>query len=455
MANKIRQYIENNEKLKGGLIGISVRSISSGEVLVEHNSDIRLHPASNMKLLTAVAAFNVLGGEYRFETEIRMDGKITGNELAGDLYLIGKGDPTLVVNDFKTFAEKIKSEGIDTITGDIIGDDTWYDDVRLSTDLVWTDEQYYYGAQVSALTASPNEDYDTGSIMVEVTPTKIDESPIITISPSTNYITIRNEAVTVRETVEDELIIERKHGSNLITIKGKISRDAESIKELMAVWGVSEYAMNLFGQAFKENGITWNGTIKQNEVPKHAQLLLSRKSIPLSKLMVPFMKLSNNGIGEIFIKEMGKKVHGVGSWESGIAVMEKEMVLFGLDMKNIMIKDGSGISHSNLIPANELSYLLYKVQKKEWFSDYLHALPIAGNEDRMIGGTLRERMKGLAVRAKTGTIEGVSTLSGYMETKNGVQLIISIMVNNLIDEDIGKVIEDELIEIIAGEGLLA
>ncbi|WP_087973151.1 D-alanyl-D-alanine carboxypeptidase/D-alanyl-D-alanine endopeptidase [Oceanobacillus rekensis] len=452
MIHKLKQYIENDGKLKGGLIGISIRSMSSGEILAEHNSDIRLHPASNMKLLTAAAAFNVLGAKYKFETEIRVDGRINRNELEGDLYLIGKGDPTLLVDDFRTFAEKIRRKGIDTITGNIIGDDNWYDDARLSQDLVWTDEQYHYGAQVSALTASPNKDYDTGSVVIEVMPTKAGEKPRFTIIPNNDYIKIKNEAVTVHEMVEDELIIEREHGGNLITIKGEISQDAEPIKEWMAVWGVSEYAMNLFSQALKENGINWNGTIKQKQVPKHAKLLLSRKSVPLSELMVPFMKLSNNGIGEILIKEMGKRVHGVGSWEKGFVVLEKEMAAFGLDMKSIMIKDGSGISHSNLIPANEISHLLYEVQKKVWFSDYLHALPIAGNEDRMIGGTLRERMKDLIVKAKTGTIEGVSTLSGYMETKNGRQLIISIMVNNLLDEETGKVIEDELIELIAAEG---
>ncbi|MFC4024306.1 D-alanyl-D-alanine carboxypeptidase/D-alanyl-D-alanine-endopeptidase [Oceanobacillus longus] len=451
MKQKIKYYIENDEKLKGGLIGISIRAATTGEVLYEYNSDIRLHPASNMKLLTGVAALNVLGGDYRFTTEIRMDGDINGNTLEGNLYLIGKGDPTLQLKDFEAFSEKLKAKGIERITGNIVGDDTWYDDVRLSRDLVWKDEQYYYGAQVSALTASPNDDYDTGSVMIEVSPAKVGEKPSLLILPSTDYITIRNEAVTIND-VKDELVIEREHGGNLITIKGNISLHSEPVKEWMAIWGATEYAMKLFAQSLEKQGITWNGFIKQGQASEHAKLLLSRSSVPLAELMVPFMKLSNNGIGEILVKEMGKKRYGEGSWEKGLDVLKNEMNQFGMKMKSIMIKDGSGISHSNLIPANEISHLLYEVQKSVWFPVFLHALPIAGAEDRMVGGTLRDRMKGLTVKAKTGTIEGVSTLSGYMETKDGEELIISLMVNNLLDEDAGKVIEDEILEIVATKG---
>ncbi|WP_067727734.1 D-alanyl-D-alanine carboxypeptidase/D-alanyl-D-alanine endopeptidase [Oceanobacillus damuensis] len=449
MEKELRNYIVNDEKLKGGLLGLSICSLSSGEPLFEHNSKIRMHPASNMKLLTGVAALNVLGPAYRFETEIRADGSIIEGKLEGNLYLIGKGDPTLLIDDFDEFATKIKMQGIHTITGNIIGDDTWFDDVRLSHDLVWTDEQYYYGAQVSALTVSPNEDYDTGSVMIEVTPAATGEKPSFAAFPNTNYITIRNEAVTVSETVEDGLIIEREHGGNLITIKGKISYDSDPIKEWMAVWGASEYATAIFSQSLEKAGINWSGSVKQGSTPKEAGLLVSRSSIPLSELLVPFMKLSNNGIAEILVKEMGKESYGEGSWEKGLDILGKEMNKFRMDMGSMMIKDGSGISHSNLIPPKEIAQLLYEVQKKEWFPVFLHSLPVAGIEERMTGGTLRDRMKGRVVKAKTGTIEGVSTLAGYMDTSSGEQLIISIMVNNLLDEDTGKAIEDEIIEIIA------
>ena len=452
MKEALNSYIETDAKLEGAIIGISIRSAVSGDVLYEYNHDIRLRPASNMKLLTAAAALNVLGEDYTFSTQLQTDGVLRKDTLEGNLFLVGKGDPTLLKEDFKAFAEEIKKKGIHKITGDIIGDDMWYDHVRLSRDLVWSDEQYYYGAEVSALTASPNKDYDTGSVLIEVIPTVIGEPPIFTISPNTDYVTVQNKAITVKEALDDDLIVEREHGSNRITISGEIAHTSEAVKRWMSVWGASEYAMRLFSNALTKQGISWDGEVKIGESPRNATVLSSKDSVPLSEILIPFMKLSNNGIAEMLIKEMGRRIHKEGSWEKGIPVLEKEMKQLGIAVKHLLIKDGSGISHSNLIPANEISQLLYEVQKKEWFPVFLHALPVAGHADRMIGGTLQERMKLFSVQAKTGTIEGVSTLSGYLDISNGERLIFSILVNNLLGEEVGKVIEDEIVERIVAEG---
>lgn len=442
--------MEANENLKGAIIGICIRSAISGEILYKYNHNLRLHPASNMKLLTAAAALNVLGEDYTFSTQLQLDGKVKDDKLEGSLFLVGQGDPTLLLKDFEMFAEKLKQQGIQKITGDIIGDDTWYDHERLSRDLVWKDEQYYYGSEVSALTVSPNNDYNTGSVLIRVLPAQIGEKPSISILPNTDYVAITNEAITVKKALEEELVIEREHGVNQITIKGKIAYDSETTEQWMSVWGASEFTLSLFSQVLASQGVVWNGEIKLGQTPSDAAVLFSKKSVPLSDILIPFMKLSNNGIAEMLIKEMGRKCCGEGSWDAGIPVLKEEMTKFGLDMTQLSIKDGSGISHSNLIPANAITQLLYEVQKMNWFPVFLHSLPIAGNEDRIIGGTLQDRMPALSVQAKTGTIEGVSTLSGYLDIPSGEKLIFSIMVNNLLDEEIGKRIEDEIVKLIVG-----
>ncbi|WP_156290543.1 D-alanyl-D-alanine carboxypeptidase/D-alanyl-D-alanine endopeptidase [Oceanobacillus salinisoli] len=452
MKEKILEYIHKDPKLKGALIGISIRSPQTGDLLFEHQADIRMHPASNMKLLTGAAALSVLGEDYTFLTELKTDGEIRGNVLDGNLYLVGKGDPTLLPEVFDGFALELKNQGIETIKGDIIGDDTWYDDMRLSPDLVWTDEQYYYGSQVSALTASPNEDYDTGAIILEITPGEhAGDKPEIKVFPDINYVTIENQAITVNKQVEEELMVEREHATNQISISGKITADSEKQKEVMAVWDASNYAMKLFQNGLEKAGITWRGDIRLGCAPENLHSLLSRNSMPLSDLLVPFMKQSNNGHAEILVKEMGKVMYEEGSWEKGLDVVKKQIQRFGLCVDTLVLKDGSGISHSDAIPPNEITKLLYEVQNEAWFPVFLNSLPIAGEGEQMVGGTLNDRLKGYDVKAKTGTIEGVSTLSGYLTTKQGKRLIFSIMVNHLLDEEEGKQVEDEIIEIIVGE----
>src|SRR5699024_6117748 len=232
-------------------------------------------------------------------------------------------------------------KGIQKVDGDIIGDDTWYDDVRLSPDLIWTDENFYYGAQISALTVSPNTDYDAGSVIIEVSPGEIGDKPSVTVTPETEYVDIKNQAETVASGAEDDLTIERRHGSNVIIIEGTIAVDAQDDAEWIAVWEPARFALDIFRAALSEQGIVWTGDVEMGESPDQAAILLSRESIPLSELVFPFMKLSNNTHAEILVKEMGKVKRGEGSWEEGLEVMEAELKKLGVDTDQLLIRDGS------------------------------------------------------------------------------------------------------------------
>ncbi len=454
LAQQLSQLLNEDPNLHGAIAGVSIRNASNGEVIYDHLGDVRLRPASNMKLFTAAVALSVLGEDYTFKTEVLTDGTIKKKTLQGNLYLKGKGDPTLLKEDFDKMAVELKTMGIQKITGQLIGDDTWYDDIRYSVDLPWSDEQMYYGAQISALTASPTHDYDSGSVMIEVKPGKNEgDKAEVTVTPNTDFVRIINLTETVAKDRKKKLTYEREHAKNTITITGNLPIASKGEKEWIGVWEPTMYALALFKQSLAEQGIQISGKVKTGTTPLEAKIVHTYNSIKLSELLVPFMKLSNNGHAETLVKEMGRVVKGEGSWEKGIEVMEAELAKFGIKTETLVLRDGSGISHVNLVPAAQLSHLLVAVQQQPWFPAFLHSLPVAGVSGKMEGGSLRSRMKGPDVKgkvfAKTGTISTVSTISGYVTTRSGQTMIFSIMLNNLMEEAKGKKIEDKLISIIA------
>ena len=274
------QAILKDPKLQGGITGVSVRKADTGEAIFSHFGDIRLRPASNMKLLTGSTAMDILGPDYQFSTEVLTDGQVKGKMIHGNLYLKGKGDPTLMKKDLDQFAKDLKAKGIDKINGNLIADDSWYDDVRYSQDLNWSDEHNYIGAQVSALTLSPNEDYDAGTVIVEVNPgNKAGDLPKVTLTPETSSVVIVNNATTVAKGEAKSISIAREHGTNRIIIKGKMPLEGTRSQSWSAVWDPSMLALDVFQKSLTAEGIqlVGNGGMKTGQLLR-GQLFSLRKN---------------------------------------------------------------------------------------------------------------------------------------------------------------------------------
>jgi serine-type D-Ala-D-Ala carboxypeptidase/endopeptidase (penicillin-binding protein 4) len=426
--------ILDDPRLDGAQAGVLVRDAESGDVWYERDADERLLPASNQKLITGAAAFDVLGTDYQFRTSVLTDGDLRGPVLHGDLYLRGGGDPTLLASDYEQLAEEVAASGIQRVRGDLVADDTFFDDVRLGQDWSWDDEQFYYSAQISALTVSPNEDFDAGTVIVDVSPGDQPGEPVdVQLTPGNDYVDLDVRAETTEPGTARSVSINRPHGSNTIVIDGTLPTDGDPYRVWRTVWEPTGLAADVFRNALEDAGVAVHGNTSFETTPDGADEITYVDSMPLEDLFIPFMKLSNNGHAEALIKTMGQEVHGEGSWSAGLGVAEDYLASHGIDTDRLRLADGSGLSRFNLIAPEEISDLLLAVQGEPWFDTWHDSLPIAGVDERMVGGTLRNRMQGTAAddnaHAKTGTLTSASALSGYVTTADGDRVIFSIIMN--------------------------
>lgn len=435
LAEDIDQILAD-PRMDGSQAAVLVMDADSGEILYDHNGENRLMPASNQKLFTGAVALDLLGADFTFPTTVHTDGRHTGASLRGNLYLKGGGDPTLLAEDYADLAQQIADSGVRVVVGDIVADDTHFDDVRLGPDWNWDDEPFYYAAQISALSIGPDTDYDAGTVIVRVEPgAAAGDPPVVTLLPDNDYVNVVNVAETT-EAGTGRLIHITKERHNQITISGHIATDGVPASVWRSVWEPTALAADVFAKALEDAGVRVRGDVTFGSTPANAAVLAEHTSMPLAEMMIPFMKLSNNGHAEVLVKTLGREIAGAGTWAAGVSVIRNRIAEYGVDTSRLVQRDGSGLSRRNFVAPAEVADLLQAVQGEPWFDDFYVSLPIAGENERFVGGTLRSRMVGTAAEgnayAKTGSLTGATALSGYVTTAGGADLVFAIIMNNYL-----------------------
>ncbi|MFD0787911.1 D-alanyl-D-alanine carboxypeptidase/D-alanyl-D-alanine-endopeptidase, partial [Micromonospora azadirachtae] len=224
--------------------------------------------------------------------------------------------------DYDALAAQVAAAGVRVVTGNLVADDTRYDHNRLGPDWTWDDEPWYYAAQVSALTVAPDTDYDAGTVIVHAAPgDRAGAAPVLTTTPPTNYLRFDNRAKTVADG-ETSISFEREHGGNTIVVTGQIATGGDPASDWVTVWEPTGYAADVFRAALQRHGVRVQGrTLLGQPTPAAADTVARHDSMTLAELMVPFLKLSNNGHAEVLAKEIGRVVAGSGTWSAGIAAV--------------------------------------------------------------------------------------------------------------------------------------
>ncbi|MBO0513011.1 D-alanyl-D-alanine carboxypeptidase/D-alanyl-D-alanine endopeptidase [Streptomyces beijiangensis] len=439
----------SDTRLDGSQVGVVVSDAKTGQTLYQRDGSKRLVPASSTKLLTATAAMQLLGPDYRFSTDVLADGTRHGAVLKGDLYLRGTGDPTMLGKDYDTLAAQVAAAGIHRVTGKLIADDTRFDSNRLGASWAADDESAYYSSQISPLTVAPDTDYDAGTVLVKVAPGAAPgDVPVVGLTPANDYVHIENRATTVAAGQSNTLSVEREHGSNTIVVTGSVPVGSAAASSWISVWEPTGYATNVFAHALADHGVKVVGSVRLGKAtPKQAKAVAAHPSMPLKDLLTPFLKLSNNNHAEVLVKTVGYEVKGSGTWSAGLSAISDYLRTLGVDPAALRQVDGSGLSRMDVVSPAQFTQLLVAVRHKPWFQDWYDALPIACVADRMTGGTLRSRMCGTPaagnVHGKTGSLTGVSGLSGYVTDADGRELVFSVLSNNYVASSV-KGIEDSI-----------
>ncbi len=417
-----------NPALAHSITGVLVVSLKDGRTLYEQNADLMLIPASNQKLLTSATALHRLGADFRFATRLWMNGKIDAQGvLHGDLILQGGGDPTLLLKDIEAMAEAVEKAGIRRVEGYLLYDESLFDGIRRGWDWAWDDEPYYYSPCLSAICVERN------AVTVFVSPgEKVGDTPRIRLFPPTDYLLVRNEATTSPAGTPSTIYITREHARNIAIVRGEIPQDArpDSARQALSIEEPPRYAMWLLREAMEKRGITTRyRTSLPDRVPEGARLLHTHTSPPLGEILPLLNKPSDNLIAECLMRTLGAVVYREGSAAAGERVMLEFLKEAGLDLAALNIVDGSGLSRRNQVSARNLVTLLRYMASHPQAKVFRDSLPIAG-----VDGTLRGRMVNTPaqgkVRAKTGSLGRVSTLSGYLTTQAGEEWVFAILMNN-------------------------
>ncbi|MDZ7624567.1 MAG: D-alanyl-D-alanine carboxypeptidase/D-alanyl-D-alanine-endopeptidase [Ignavibacteriaceae bacterium] len=429
------EKIINDPFFEKTTIAIDIFDLTDSISLFQKNEKLLLRPASNMKLLTTAAALINLGEYYSFRTDLYHTGVIESDTLFGDVFVVGGFDPDFTTEDLDSLVRVIKSLGIKYITGGVYGDISKKDSMYWGRGWMWDDDPEPSAPYLSALNINDN------SVEVFVEGSEVGSPAKVTLIPSTEFVKVENNSVTVAEGNAGDFLITRDwvNRKNTILVNGKVSKTELNIssenKSKVNLLYPERYFLTLFKEHLELGGIYIDKPIDIKQLDKNS-VYLATIYRAIDTVLSVVNKDSDNLSAEMLLYAMAYNDSGApAAANDGLAAVKRFIDSIGLISDDYSFADGSGVSHYNLVSAElilkTLKYFYY--ERKDLFPLFYNSLAVAG-----VDGTLKNRMKNTAaqnnVHAKTGTLNGVSNLSGYVTAKNGHLLAFSIMIQNFVEE---------------------
>jgi D-alanyl-D-alanine carboxypeptidase/D-alanyl-D-alanine-endopeptidase (penicillin-binding protein 4) len=430
------------------LWGVAVSDVD-GRPLYGRNQERLFIPASNTKLVIAAAATVMLGPDFTVRTSVYGAGPLVDGELHGDLVLYGRGDPTFSrrcyhidetrpgacdtdpAAKFRDLARQLRERGVRRIAGDLVGDGSYFDGELVHPAWETYDLNWWYAAPVSGLGFNDN----AVDIVIEAIDSGVVQ-PRITLGPDVGMAVLENRALVAPRGTEQQFDILRSQDGSAYLAGGTLPVGASRRTEYAAVIDPDRYAALALRRELLNEGIVVLGSVRSTTdstdfaVARATPSLAEVTSRPLSDWVFPVLNTSQNWFAEMLVKQLGRRFGTGGSWAEGLAVERRFLIdSVGIDSTQFALVDASGLASNNLVTPRAFVQLLAWMRRHPTYEAFAGGLPQSG-----AAGSLRRRYLGTPlegrVRAKTGTISRVNTLSGYVERADGRVFVFSVQANH-------------------------
>ena len=428
--------------------GVMVRSLSTGEVLYERSADTLLVPASSMKVVTLAAAARVLGWDRRFATTLEATGSVANGVLEGDLYVRGGGDPA--INDrhgrraavFDDWARALHGAGVREVRGNLIGDDDFFEDEELGAGWSWDDLQYEYAARVGAL------QYNENVVELTALPGPSPGAPALVALGPRSGLTLQSLARTSPADVAETIDFRRLLDKPVLEVHGTVpaaSPEAlpagtatRTVLKHVAVVNPTLFFVESLADALASQGITLRGLpLDIDDLPPASKVAAAQRRVlarsespPLRDIAAVMMKESHNLYAETLLRLAGAAASGKGTVVAGRAMVTAALQDWKLDGAPVVVADGSGLSRYNYASARLLTSILERMYAAPGHRDaFVSTLAVAGRDGTVTTRLRRTRALDNA-RVKTGSMSGVRSITGIVQTRDGEPLAFCIIANN-------------------------
>lgn len=415
-------------KLDGARVGVHVVDLDTGQQLFARNADDRFNPASNIKLLTSAAALETFGPHHTFTTRINAI-DLDGDRVGGGLVVTGDGAGFILYEDVLDWAATIKARGVKKIEGGVTVEDGPFEGGQfLPPGYEQKSEDASYRAPVGAVSVNFN------AVTVHVRPGEPGQPAKVSLDPPNDHVEVANETKTVggsgRRLGASSITLEEGQGTRIV-VRGRIGQSAQRWSIRKRIDNPPAFAGSILAGALRDLGVEVDGPVRRGEVEAEGTELVRHQSQPMVYLLMAMNKWSNNFMAEQLLRDLGT-VEAAGSargtWEGGRRVVRAFLERIDIEPGSFKLLNGSGLYDGNLVSPRAITKLLTHMHRHRWAPEYKASLAIAG-----VDGTLRGRLDGDStrgrIRAKTGTLNEVTALSGYMESASGRPLAFSILFN--------------------------